>query len=210
MTLPLPLLCIHYITIVFKNQVILCVFLIFYIFQNKSLNIIKDQLRLIYNRIVLSNFTLQNDSITEYITICSNIFGEFSGAQVYDKNMAAKMASNVNAEKMLIVKILPLFIKNLAMKAIFNIVGERKSCITISNLGVIDLPDEMKPFISRFDFILGVQAVALYNCGVASFKDSLYINFIRGVQETGLEYRFFKVLQEDGLSVQAQSNHGGV
>ena len=37
----------------------------------------------------------------------------------------------------------------------------------------------------------------------------LYINFIRGVQETGLEYRFFKVLQEDGLSVQAQSNHGG-
>ena len=33
-----------------------------------NLNIIKDQLRLIYNRIVLSNFTLQNDSITEYIT----------------------------------------------------------------------------------------------------------------------------------------------
>ena len=55
-----------------------------------NLNIIKDQLRLIYNRIVLSNFTLQNDSITEYITICSNIFGEFSGSQVYYKNMVLK------------------------------------------------------------------------------------------------------------------------
>ena len=71
------------------------------------------------------------------------------------------------------------------------------------------LPDEMKPYVERLDFILGAQAAAPYNCGVISFKDRLYINFIRDVQETGLEYRFFKVLQEEGLSVMAQSNHSG-
>ena len=128
------------------------------------------------------------------------------GAEVYDKNMAAKMASNVNAEKMLIVKILPLFIKNLAMKAIFNIVGERKSCITISNLGVIDLPDEMKPFISRFDFILGEQALCTNGCSALTYDGKLYINFLRTVKESELEKEFFCFLRKAGLNIKVQSN----
>ena len=104
---------------------------------------------------------------------------------------------------------MPLFLKNMVMKAVFQAVGERKSCLSLSNLGTVDVPEEMERYIERADFILGAQAAAPYNCGVISFKDRLYINFIRDVQETGLEYRFFKVLQEEGLSVMAQSNHSG-
>ena len=52
------------------------------------------------------------------------------------------------------------------MKAVFDTVGEKKSCITMSNLGKVSLPDEMIPYVDRFDFILGVQATAPHNCGV--------------------------------------------
>ena len=64
----------------------------------------------------------------------------------------------------------------------------------------------MKKYIMRFDFILGVQAAAPYNCGVLSFGETVYINFIRNIQGAELERHFFAVLQELGLSVTVESN----
>ena len=48
--------------------------------------------------------------------------------------------------------------KNLAMKAVFDAVGECKSCLCLSNLGNVRLPEAMAPYIARMDFIIGVQA----------------------------------------------------
>ena len=92
------------------------------------------------------------------------------------------------------------------MKAVFRSVGEKKSCLSMSNLGNIVFPDIMTPYIERMDFILGVQATAPYNCGVLSFGDTMYINFIRNTKEPELEYHFYKVLQHMGISVQVESN----
>ena len=92
------------------------------------------------------------------------------------------------------------------MKAVFYAVGEKKSCLSMSNLGAVVLPDIMMPYVERMDFILGVQATAPYNCGVLSFGDTLYINFIRNIEESELEYHFHRVLQSFGLPVQVQSN----
>ena len=92
------------------------------------------------------------------------------------------------------------------MKAVFDSVGERKSCISLSNLGAVELPEAMLPYVERMDFILGVQATAPYNCGVLSFGDTLYINFIRNIRESELELHFFRVLRDMGLHVKVQSN----
>jgi hypothetical protein len=92
------------------------------------------------------------------------------------------------------------------MKAVFNSVGERKSCLTLSNLGVVQLPKEMKPYVERFDFILGVQATAPYNCGVISYGEHLYMNIIRNIREPLLESKLHQVLRELGISVHVQSN----
>ena len=122
------------------------------------------------------------------------------------KQMSMKIAANVSSEQILAVRIMPLFIKNFVMKAVYDTVGERKSCLTMSNLGAIKLPDEMKEYVERMDFILGVQATIPYNCGVLSLGDTLYINFIRNVRETELESHFCRVLRDMGLSVEAESN----
>ena len=64
----------------------------------------------------------------------------------------------------------------------------------------------MKKYIKRFDFILGVQAAAPYNCGVLSYGDMVYINFIRSIRDAALERHFFAVLKEIGLSAVVESN----
>lgn len=125
------------------------------------------------------------------------------------KQMSMKIATNVNSERIMAVKIMPLFIKNIVMKAIFDSVGERKSCLALSNLGAVKLPDIMTPYIERMDFILGVQASAPYNCGVISFGDTLYVNFIRNIRESELERHFHCVLRDFGIPVKVQSNTSG-
>ena len=128
------------------------------------------------------------------------------GAEITAKHMSRVIATNVNDEKNPLVRLIPLPIKNAVMKAIFDRVGEKKSCLTLSNIGQVKVPDEMAKYITRFDFILGVQAAAPYNCGMLSYGDTIYINFIRNIQDAELERHFFAVLQESGLPVTVESN----
>ncbi len=128
------------------------------------------------------------------------------GTEFTAKHMSCVIATNVNDEKNPLVRLIPLPIKNVVMKAIFDSVGEKKSCLTLSNIGQVKLPEVMAKYIKRFDFILGVQAAAPYNCGMLSFGDTIYINFIRNIKEAELERHFFAVLQELGISAMVESN----
>ena len=131
------------------------------------------------------------------------------GAEFTAKHMSCVIATNVNDEKNLFVRLIPLPLKNAVMKAIFDSVGEKKSCLTLSNIGQVKVPEVMVKYIKRFDFILGVQAAAPYNCGMLSYGDTIYINFIRNIKEAALERHFFTVLQELGLSAMVESNQNG-
>ena len=108
--------------------------------------------------------------------------------------------------RLISVTLMPLFLKNIALKIAFLAVGERKTCLSMSNLGVVSLPEEMAPFVSRMDFILAPQFSAPHNCGVLSFGDTLYINLIRSTCEPNLEAHFCRILQQHGLQVLAESN----
>lgn len=123
--------------------------------------------------------------------------------------LRSKFAANVASEKSPVLKVMPLFIKNIAMKAVFNAVGERKSCLCLSNLGAVELPEAMAPYVQRLDFIIGVQAAAPHDCGVVSWNGTMYINCIRSIQEPELELHFYRVLQRLGLPVKVESNRRG-
>lgn len=140
--------------------------------------------------------------------ICS-VISHWMGLEVNAKQMSKKIATNVASESAFAVKIMPLFIKNIVMKAVFDAVGERKSCLTLSNLGAVILPAVMQSYVERMDFILGVQATAPHNCGVLSLGDTLYINFIRNIREADLEAHFFAVLRDMGIPVEVESNGHG-
>ncbi|MBQ8862157.1 MAG: alpha/beta hydrolase fold domain-containing protein [Clostridia bacterium] len=142
----------------------------------------------------------------EFKEICKVVHHQMA-LEITPKQMSMKIATNTACEKILAFKLMPLFIKDIAMKAVFNSVGERKSCLAFSNLGAVKLPEIMNDYVERMDFILGVQATAPYDCAMLSFKDKLYINFIRNIRESELEYHFYRVLRDMGLPVTVQSNY---
>lgn len=128
------------------------------------------------------------------------------GAEITPKYMSTMIATNIKSERIMAVRVMPLFIKNLVMKAVFRAVGEKKSCMTMSNLGAVRIPEAMSPYVERFDFILGVQSTAPYNCGIISYKDTLYINFIRNIKESEFEYAFYKVMRDMGINASVETN----
>ena len=141
----------------------------------------------------------------EFKEIC-NVIDHSKGIEVTPKRMSMRIAANVGSERMLAVKLMPLFIKNIVMKAVFDAVGEKKSCLNMSNLGNVQLPEVMVPYVQRMDFILGTQATTPYNCGVITFRDSVYVNFIRNTRDAALERHYHRVLQELGIPATVESN----
>lgn len=128
------------------------------------------------------------------------------GYDVTPKRMSRMIATNISSESNPVIRIIPLFLKNIVMRVVFDLTGERKSCLCMSNLGAVKLPESMTPYVRRMDFILSAQAQAPHNCSMLSYGDTLYINMVRNIRESDLEYHFFRVLQEQGLDVLVESN----
>lgn len=180
--------------------------------QKRIKLLIPVNLRQLYGSNTLRNFAMYtipeiDPRLGDYTfeEICKVIEHKM-GLEITAKHMSSVIATNVNDERNPFVRLIPLPIKNMVMKAIFDSVGERKSCLTLSNLGAIKIPEIMRRYIKRMDFILGVQAAAPYNCGMLSFGDTIYINFIRNIRDPELERHFFLVLQEMGIPVTVESN----
>ncbi len=126
--------------------------------------------------------------------------------QITEKNMAAMITANVNSEKNILLRIVPLFLKNIVMKLIFNAVGERKSCFSFSNLGVVSVPKEFSDYVDRLDFVLGNQASAPYNTSAITYKGKIYLNIIRNIASPLLEKEIYKMLRQLDIPHTVESN----
>ena len=100
----------------------------------------------------------------------------------------------------------PLFLKNIVLKIVFNIVGERKSCFSFSNLGAVNMPEEFTRYVDRIDFVIGVQAASPYNMSLISYKGKSYLNVIRNMKEPVLERELYDTFKALGLHVSVESN----
>jgi NRPS condensation-like uncharacterized protein len=122
------------------------------------------------------------------------------------KNMQSIFTPNVNSEQNPLLKVVPLFIKNVIMRAVFDTIGERVASMTLSNLGNVELPEEMTPFVERVEFVLGPQSTGPYNASVTTWDGRTFINIVRNSVEPRLEEIFFTKLVKLGCHVAVESN----
>lgn len=134
----------------------------------------------------------------------------------FDKQMKEKMTvenltnavnSNVKFEKNWMLRITPLFLKNIAMRIAYNIIGDKLHTSSVSNLGVISIPTDMKKYVSNFFFDLGASYSITKNFGICSYNDVINLSFSRSIIETGLEKEFFNILTKQGINITINSNY---
>ena len=137
--------------------------------------------------------------------ICKSVHHQMA-LEITEKEMRSRITKNVGQEQSMLVRVIPLALKNLIMKAVYNAVGEKKSCLTFSNLGAVKVPKEMEKYVTRMDFVLGIAATLHYICGAMSYNGDFRMSFIRDIKEPELEYEFHKVMRSLGIRMKAESN----
>ena len=174
--------------------------------------LIPVNLRKLYNSQTLRNFVLYttpgvDPRLGEYtLEELARIVHHRMALDITEKNMSARIYTNVHDEERMALKLTPLFLKNIVMKTIFMLVGEKKSTLSISNLGLVKLPAPMQEYVDRLDFILSVQSSAPYNASLISYGDGLNISIIRNIKEPRLERALHEILKEIGIHVKVESN----
>lgn len=123
-----------------------------------------------------------------------------------EKYLNAIMCKNLSDEMNPFTRVVPLFIKNIVMRTAFNMYGENLVSSTFSNLGRVNVPDEMKQYIDRFDFVFGRFKRGMPSVAAASFGDNLCISWSSGIVEKDVERKFFTALVKMGIHVKIESN----
>ena len=130
----------------------------------------------------------------------------YMAVELDEKLLNAKFSTNVHTERNMVLRLAPLFIKRQAMKLAFRFKGDRYTSSSLSNLGVVRLPEEMAQYVDRMDFMLGPLYRNRVTAASLSYKGMLYINFTRTIEEAEVERHFFKSLVQMGVPVRIESN----
>ena len=125
---------------------------------------------------------------------------------INDKFLNADITTNAVTQQNPFIRIVPLFIKDFVVKRFYIRVQDCQSSAGLTNLGVIQLSEELQQHVERFDVIMGHPFSARTNCAIVSYQNLLTINFASCIKETDVERFFFRKLVQDGIHVKIETN----
>ncbi|NLL80036.1 MAG: alcohol acetyltransferase [Clostridiales bacterium] len=125
---------------------------------------------------------------------------------INEKFLRGDITTNASTERNPFIRIVPLFIKDFVVRTFYTKIQDKNSSAGLTNMGALKVPEDMKPYIERFDIYMGQPFSSRTNCAIISFEDILTINFASSIIEADVERLFFRKLVEDGIHVKIESN----
>ncbi|MHB1152251.1 MAG: hypothetical protein ACYCWE_12400 [Eubacteriales bacterium] len=141
------------------------------------------------------------DNKVEFDDIIHKVNNDFT-RELTLENMTDKLNALYSIERNFLIRIAPLFIKDIALKIAYER-SAAKSTATLSNVGIIKVPVEITPYIRSFDVCTGTNRLQACIC---SYLDNLSINFTTPFMSSDIQRRFFRKLTELGLEVELTTN----
>ncbi|MCY1722631.1 hypothetical protein OU798_19935 [Prolixibacteraceae bacterium Z1-6] len=124
-----------------------------------------------------------------------------------EKLINKNISRNVGSEKKLYIRGIPLFLKSLVLRMKYYSLGTSQYSGVITNLGKIELPNEMCELVDYFIITPPPPNKMLkINCGVASFGNKMVLSFGNITQSTEFEERFLQFLKDQNIKVKREIN----
>lgn len=127
---------------------------------------------------------------------------------INEKLLRGDITTNAATQRNPLIRVVPLFLKDLVVRTFYTRVQDRNSSAGLTNMGALQVPEGMKPYIERFDIYMGQPFSRRTNCAIISFEDILTVNFASSIIEADVERYFFRRLVKDGIHVKIESNRG--
>ena len=141
-------------------------------------------------------------SFEEIVTQVHN----FMRYYINEKFLCGDITTNAATKHNFLIRIVPLFLKDLVVRTFYTRVQDKNSSAGLTNVGALKVPEDMKPYIERFDIYMGQPFSSRTNCAIISFEDILTVNFASSIVESDVERYFFRKLVQDGIHVKIESN----
>lgn len=125
---------------------------------------------------------------------------------VNEKLLRGDITTNASTTRNKLIRVVPLMIKDVVVSRFYAKVQDRNSSAGLTNMGVLPVPESMKPHVERVDICLGQPFSSRTNCAIISYNDILTINFASSIVEADVERYFFRKLVKDGIHVKIESN----
>lgn len=156
-----------------------------------------------FSTVMIKVDAVKNDyTFDDILNIVSNKLKEELDKSV----LIEKFRFFVSLQQNIILRFIPLVIKDVLLKSISTIVSERGATTTLSNLGIVKVKPEVGEYIDKFDMITYTDAVLPIKIGLCSFDDKLSISFSSVMTDTEIERSFFTYLSNEGIDVRISSS----
>ena len=170
-------------------------------------------LRKIFHYETMRNFTLFavpgiEPALGEYTfdEVLKNVKHDMAISQD-PKRILSQIKRNVGGERNFLMRIAPNVIKNPLFKLLSNSLGDDLYSAVLSNLGYVEVPEELQPTLSRMDFYLCPGEMNKVALAVIGWKDKVVLNFTSFYNvDTKLERLFCSFLVEAGIPVSISTN----
>lgn len=153
--------------------------------------------------VVAATFKPERDNYTfeEVLTIISNNLKE----QINKEHLERLFSYNVSNEKNAFLRAVPLFVKNIAMKCIYQS-SARANTTTLTNLGMVEIVEDYRPYIEQFYAMIPPSVGQPIKAGICTYGEQLVITFTSVLKDTSIQKAFFRKLTEKNVTVSVESN----
>ncbi len=135
-----------------------------------------------------------------------NYLKNYMKLHVNKKYFSKYISRNVKNERNPLIRIIPLGLKNIVIPWIYVWFGERGYTSSISNMGRIELPEELEPYVEAMEFFPPPSEVNKIKMCISTYKGKMYLSFGRTTDNTEIEKFFFRRLVKSGISVKVETN----
>ena len=102
---------------------------------------------------------------------------------INEKFLRGDITTNAATQTNPFIRIVPLFLKDFIVSRFYASVQDKNSSAGLTNMGLLAVPEDMKPHIERFDIYMGQPFSRRTNCAIITYEDILTINFASSIVE---------------------------
>ena len=122
--------------------------------------------------------------------------------ELKQENLFKRMNKFATIEHNFLVRLVPLFIKNIILK-FASFLANKDLTTSVTNLGSIKIPDEIKDYIDSFEVYVSTDKMQISLC---SYLDKLNISFTSVFISTNIIKDFYRKLVSLGIDITIISN----
>lgn len=121
--------------------------------------------------------------------------------ELQKQEVQKRMNAFVKLEKNLLIRAVPLELKNLILSKATEL-GSNSVTVIFSNMGVIRMPEECRQYIQRFGFFTSTYKLQLCTC---SYENEMYFGITSKFLGTNIQRNIIEILKKQGIDLKVET-----